>query len=473
MISASEAMASIERAIQGLRRDEDRLTTMLASSTAEADRLRAEQAECFKALARLKLDALSRDAVVGELDAAEKRALAALERRRGSLDTIARRRKELADRVDERASDRADRAKERDRAVAAVEDLVEQVQGEIARDPGWTAKSAAVAAAEEMAAQAEEKARQAESDREQKRVPYEGDMLFMYLWQRGYGTSGYRAGGLTRYLDGKVAALIGYEAARPNYYMLNEIPLRLREHAERQKAAVADAEAALEGVERKALEAAGVVPLERAVEAAETALAEADAAVEAARSDLATLDAEARAALDDGADPAIRGAVDELAAAIARDDLRTLYAEAMRTADPDDEKIVQSLQGIERDLVRATAQAEEVRKAAVDLANKRVELERSRETFRGRGYDQPWGEFANEGLIAGVIEGIIRGAMSSRNLDDVFGEGYRQRRPRGRESFGGGLRLPNFPGGGGRSGGGGFRTGGGSGGGGFRTGGGF
>jgi hypothetical protein len=473
MISASEALSSIERAITGVRRDEDRLTAMLSSATAEADRLRGAQAECYKALARVKLDALSREAVVGELDAAERRAIQVLERRRGGLDELARKRKAAADLVDERASDRADRARDRDRAVAAVEDLAEEVQGAIARDADWTAQAAAVKAAEEMAGLADEKARQAEADRETKRVPYEADPLFMYLWSRGYGTSAYQAGGLSRWLDGKVAALIGFDAARPNYFMLNEIPLRLREHAERQRAAVADAEAALEAVERKALEAAGIEPLEAAAERAEAAFADADAALESARADLAALDAEAKSALDETADPAIRGAVEELAAAIARDDLRTLYQEAMRTADPEDEKIVQSLQGIERDLVRVTAEAEEIRKAAVDLASKRVELERSRETFRGRGYDQPWGEFVNEGLIAGVIEGIIRGAMSSRNLDDVFGDGYRERKPRGRGSFGGGLRLPNFPSGGGRSGGGGFRTGGGSGGGGFRTGGGF
>ena len=32
-----------------------------------------------------------------------------------------------------------------------------------------------------------------------------------------------------------IARLVGYPEARPNFAMLNEIPMRLREHAERQQ----------------------------------------------------------------------------------------------------------------------------------------------------------------------------------------------------------------------------------------------
>ncbi|BBE73322.1 hypothetical protein [Oharaeibacter diazotrophicus] len=474
MISASEALSSLERAVAGVRRDEDRLTAMLSSATAEAERLRAAQAEGYKALARLRLDEIAGAPALAALDAAERRALAALERRRGDLDAAARKRKAAADLLDERASTRADRARDRDRALAAVEDLVDDVRGRIAGDAGWRAADAAVTAAEATAAEAEAKARQAEADREEKRRPYEADPLFVYLWDRGYGTAAYRGGWLARWGDGKVARLVGYAEARPNYFMLNEIPLRLAEHAARCRAAVADVTAARAALERAALEAAGVVPLEREAERTDALLAEADAAVEAARADVAGLDEAARAAVD-GDDPAIRTAVDELAAAIARDDLQTLWKKAMATPDPADERIVEQLRGIERDLVRVSAEIEETRKAALDLARRRGELERSRENFRSRGYDDPWGRVVNEGLIAGIVEGIVRGALSSRDFDDFFDGNWSRREPKG-GGFGGGGRMPRGPwggGSGGSSGGGGFRSGGGSGGGGFRTGGGF
>ena len=105
--------------------------------------------------------------------------------------------------------------------------------------PEGTAQPVRLAAALRMAEEADKKAAQAEADREEKRKPYEADPLFMYLWRRRFGTAEYRANRLARYLDRKVARLIGYDKARANYAMLNELPVRLREHAERLKAEAA------------------------------------------------------------------------------------------------------------------------------------------------------------------------------------------------------------------------------------------
>ena len=88
----------------------------------------------------------------------------------------------------------------------------------------------------EMLDAAQRKAAQAENDLEQKRKPYEADPLFMYLWNRGFGTPRYRAAPVVRYLDRKVARLIGFDDARRNYAVLLDLPVRLREHAERLRA---------------------------------------------------------------------------------------------------------------------------------------------------------------------------------------------------------------------------------------------
>lgn len=94
-------------------------------------------------------------------------------------------------------------------------------------------QAAGAPASAEVIRNAEDKAAQAEADRAEKRKPYEADPLFMYLWRRRFGTSDYRAGSLVRYLDRKVAHLIGFEDARVNYAMLMDLPDRLREHADR------------------------------------------------------------------------------------------------------------------------------------------------------------------------------------------------------------------------------------------------
>lgn len=470
MISAQQALSDIERAILGVRRDEDRLLAILSDTKAEGDRLRAEKAEAFRALARLRLDAIARDEVVGELDSVERRARVALDKRRDRLAELKASREGASKKLAELEEMRVAAVKLRDTAIDAVEAKTDAVEARLTTNAEWPRLTAAVETAESTAAAAEEKRLQAEQDRAVKGRPYEADRLFFYLWQRGYGTSAYRAGPLTRYFDGKVARLAGYDAARVNYFMLTEIPLRLAEHAERLKADVAAATAARQAYERAALEADGIKPLEAAVADADRALAKVETDIARVRSDVDSVDKETATALDDNADPAVRGVIDDLAGTLARADIVELVRRAEATPTPEDDRIVKQLRQIERDLVRVDAQAEELRRTSIDMASKRQELEHSRDTFRHNGYDRPNGSFSNGDMIGNMIGGIISGAITAAVLEGAFRDGYRRSESRRRDDFGGG------PWGGGGSwggGGGGFGTGGGSGGGGFTTGGGF
>ncbi len=470
VISARDALRSIERAISDARREEDRLTTMLQSAVDEATRLRREQAEAFKALARLRLEDLAANETVGRLDAAERRALEALERHDRRLSAAV-----IGVREAEKALTEAEEQRDRSAAGAAeaaddIDALVDRIYGEVREGADWKAQRSEVDAAEAKAAAAKNKAETAEGDRVEKGRPYEADPLFMYLWNRGFGTSRYGAGRLTRLVDTWVADLIGFTSARPNYHMLNEIPLRLREHAERLEGGADDERASLEAIERAALVAAGIEDLEAAAEKADQALGDADDLVEDRRQDVAKANEEHAERADPRRDADLQAALEVLADEIRRDDLSTLYREAMKTPTTRDEEVVQTLRDIERKLERREAEAEEVRRTATELAARRTQLEQSRTHFRHSGYDDPRGQFGNDTVIAAAIEGIIKGAIMSSVLDKALRDGFSRRVPRAGGSFGGGF-------GGGRSGGwssgGGFRTGGRSGGGGFRTGGGF
>ncbi len=97
------------------------------------------------------------------------------------------------------------------------------------------------AASAQMVEAAELKAAQAEADLAAKRVPYEQDPIFMYLWRRGFGTPRYTSRGLVRNLDRMVAGHVNYADASRNYTMLTELPIRLREHADRLRGRVGGA----------------------------------------------------------------------------------------------------------------------------------------------------------------------------------------------------------------------------------------
>jgi nucleoid-associated protein YgaU len=105
----------------------------------------------------------------------------------------------------------------------------------------------------------------------------------MYLWESGFGTKNYRANNLVRWLDGLIAGLVGYPEARPNFAMLNEIPLRLREHAERQRERAEAAVAEVQALEAAAVDAAGGKPVRDALTAAQTRIAAIDAETVSAR----------------------------------------------------------------------------------------------------------------------------------------------------------------------------------------------
>ena len=179
--------------------------------------------------------------------------------------------------------------------------------------------SLAVEAVEKIAANADEKASQADADLAAKGKPYEGDPLFIYLWRKKHGQADDRSGFFVRFFDRKVAGLVGYRDARANYAMLREIPLRLREHAKNKQSDVEAAKARVAEVERQALIADGIEPLEAKGAVAQAAVEKAEQAVATITAALQAIEAERQKVTEDDA---VHGrAADLLAETLAREEL--------------------------------------------------------------------------------------------------------------------------------------------------------
>ncbi|HLW28335.1 MAG TPA: hypothetical protein VKY54_11425 [Kiloniellales bacterium] len=466
MISVAETSSSLDRAIRALREDEQRLASVIEASAAEIARLRAAQADLLKALARIRLDALQKDQIVGELDDVERRALAAVREQEQKLASLATRREALSLELSAAREGRTTSVQRVSDAAEAIEALEEATLARLAEDVGWQRQAARVAGAEARALAADSKASEAEADRDEKAKPYLEDPLFVYLWERGYGTPAYRGGRIARIGDDYVARVVNYEPARQNYFTLTEIPKRLGEHADRLEAQVEEEEEKLHALERAALEKDGIEERERLYREAEEALKVVDRRIVDLERELADLEKQQAALLGNAEGQGLSGPLDELAAALRREDLQSLLREAAQTPTPEDERIVRRLQETDAALGEQAQQLQEARATVVEVARKRVELERSREDFRRSGYERQGGGFSNDKLIGDVIGGILGGVLSSRALRDAMRSGYR---PRGgsRSSRRSGNIFGGF---GGRSARGGSRR---SSRGGFRTGGGF
>jgi hypothetical protein len=301
-----------------------------------------------------------------------------------------------------------------------------------------------------------------------------------------------------RWLDGRVARLIGFEKARRNYHRLQELPLRLREHADRVGAAADEALAALAERDATEREADGLLPLVDAVERARADLVEVDAEIEEGAATIAAVE-ERLAAFARGEDPLHLQAVALLTEELGGVSLKALAREAIATPLPEDDRVVARLLELERRRETQTVAQAELREAAARHKARTTDLERVRIDFTRRRYDQPGSVFAEGAMIGTLLAQLLDGAMTRDGLwrvlerqrrvaptrsDPTFGSGgFGRGSPWGGGSSGGswGGKGVSFGGTkracgiktGGSIGGGGFRTGGRVGGGGFKTGGKF
>ena len=503
IITGREALSSLENAISGVRTNESRLTQVLSSAAAEAERLRAELAASFRALALVRLDTLMRNQAVGELDAAERRALELMRAHKAKLDQILIRCGGAQSALVQVEGVHREKTAAVEQAREPITQLQMRVAAETKSDPAWQAQYEATQRAIEIAQGADEKAKQSETDLNAKRKPYEADPLFMYLWNRKFGTPEYKAGNFVRFWDRKVAGLVGFETARPNYKLLNEIPARLREHAQSLLARVEAEDKALAAIERAALLKAGIEPLEATLAKALGELKIAGDALTKAQQAMAGLEDERTRLQSDGDRKAHDDALGVLTQAIAHESLQTMCQEARQTPTPEDDRLVQKIEQTQNAIARAETEVARIREEARDVARKRGELESVRDRMRSSRYDRPNSQFEVNGpdVLSGVIGGILGGVLQSRELWDLLERSHRKRRDldddddddrddddddddggeRGRGGPWGSSRshpkfrfpsssIPKFPGG---FGGGGFRTGGGFKGGGFKTGGRF
>lgn len=424
-----------------------------------------EEGEAYRELARVRLGLAEKDPLIMVLEQVDANVRLA-RRRRDDVFTeadaeIAALQREAAALKEEREAAAA-LAGQRHEALAAAEAAV---RARLMQAEDYRTQAEAAARAEHIAQAAEKKTEQAEADRQEKGKAYEDDELFLYLWRRGYGTAEYHAGPLTRLIDGWIARFIGFREARASYAMLNEIPRRLGEHAERCRAQAVAKRERLAAMDAEALKAGDALARRAELEEAEAALDAIDDRIEA--SARALIEAEARRArVLSGEDPAFGAALKAVEQALRRQDLRALKGHAAQTAPSEDDAAVQRLEVLEAEEQALTAELEQVK---AEQARQRRELEEIgsiRRDYRRRGYHRGTFDAAAGAMLGSILGQVLGGAMSR---DDFWGEVSRHHHP---------PALPGGWGGGGWGGGGGdFGTGGGFGGGGgggdFDTGGGF
>lgn len=426
MISGRQALREIQEALQREKARLRELDSRLTRSNDELLKLDARRMDELQRLARLRLQFLSMGELPEQDDDTARSVLTLVEQRNEAYREVQAKLSAIEEETRRQQEKGGELADERQRLAEEISAAEERTQERLADDPDYQRQLALAHEAERIAAQADAKATQREQELELKGTAYREDRLFTYLWERGYGTPDYRPGGgplapLFRWLDGKVARLIGYADARPNYQRLLEMPERLREHAER---AAERAEAEFEELKRLDLQGRvddGIPELEAQLEEVEAKLEaherETQAQSEEAQAALSELDAFAQ-----GADTYYQNAVALLRAELQNVPLQVLRSEALATPSPDDDVIVARLREQTREREQIAATAAEMKESASQHRKRVSELERLRADYLRTGMDAPNSGFRDGQVLSSGLQQFLTGLLTVEALWRLFNQ---------------------------------------------------
>ncbi|WP_299474534.1 hypothetical protein [uncultured Roseibium sp.] len=481
MLTGRQTLGTIEQSLADLRREEAELSKRIERSTRAVTDLQERQSEAYRDLARFRLDTDAAGTLNTRLDSAAREARRLLDKRSDDYKVLSEQLRQSETERSQNQKKRQELDDARDAAENQMDDLMEAVDGRLESDKSYLAQRDATERAIATAEAAEEKARTSDQDRDVKGKAYDADPLFVYLWQRGYGTPDYQYRGLTRSLDRWVAGLIRFDDARANYAMLTGIPGRMARHAERCAEIAAAEEEKLAEFSRNAMTDAAGTDLVGSIETYSDEIEQIDTDLEKLDRQIETLSG-ALAEFSSGEDADFQKAERHLSESLKADDLHDLWQAAIDTPSPEDEKIVQRIEDFRDRVEQVAREIRQDRELQRDIGRRRAELADVIKRFRSKGYGSWESTFSDDKLTTVLLGELVKGAITGADYWARAERSHRRRKPRGRKvAFPNGTGLPKSMGGFGRSGrrssgrggkfgGGGFKSGGSFGGGGFKTG---
>jgi chromosome segregation ATPase len=420
--------------------------------------LRLKTGEAYRTLAKLRLDDLQASQIISRLDETDQVVVNLLEKLKDARKNLDEQIKASAARQQQLEAQRQELERQRDGAGEAMQQQLEQTRKRLQDTQGYRQQQQRVQEAAAVVKNADDKATRAEQDRIGKGKPYEADPLFMYLWKRRYLTPDYRGGWFSRQLDAWVARIIDYQRNRPNYYMLLELPKRLREHATKVQQTAQLEVQALQAMERQAAEVDGILSLQAKVQEAEKQLKQIDADIEAEEARHQEL-LQQQSGLHAGTDPVTKQIIDLKSAALEKETLPSLYQQARATPRPEDDVIIAQLQQFQQQQSQIEAEIQSLNNILQQRVRDLGQLEEVRRRYRQSGYDSYNSGFPGNFSLEVLLGQMLGGMMSSDTVWREIGS-HQQSSPQGGGSEGGDAGGGGFGGFGGMGGGGEFRTGG-------------
>jgi len=437
MISGRKTLNNIDQSLRTVRNEAVRLDQQLSQLVGQLTLSQRHRLTLLKDIAKIRLNEIDSGELQVEFDAADSQVQGILEKRERAVADLAILIEDLNADIEQGEINREAMLAECNSVSDQIVQIEAAVQTNLASNQDYLDQYQVSQHAESVSEEAELKVEQAQADMAEKIKPYHIDPLFMYLWQRGFGTTTYKAGLFSRYMDQWVARLIDYEPARINFWNLTEIPKRLTEHADRVAEAADQAMSELQDIEAQALAAAGVSKLEVELEALRATLDAHDDNTEIKESELNDALSQ-RAAFNSGSDDFMQQCLNRITSALEHKNLTSIHRYVAQTHSPMDDSLVIELQELEDSLTSLQGDMQGVRKLHDGQIAKLRALENVRQQFKNSRFDDVRSGFANEALIASVLTQFLQGVVSGADLWGTIKRNQRYRNVGSAPDFGSG-----------------------------------
>lgn len=223
-IEGTEVFESLQAELKQARRELNECQQASARLDREINDLLTRRGEALLQLARHFLPEISRPAVERTFEGIRADLMAILARREAARRKVQAELERADEEVRERNAQIDDVTGRLNEKVAQRDQLEARVVRILKGNQAFQERSKLALQAEEQLHKNEQRVGEIAKEAAEKLPHYERSKLFRYLYERGFGTSAYKAGDWTRAIDGWVARLIGYAEARSGYEFLKKTP---------------------------------------------------------------------------------------------------------------------------------------------------------------------------------------------------------------------------------------------------------
>ncbi len=413
MKTGREILMHIDGQAAGMRTQINTLNENISQAQKDIETYEKEELSLYTELAKLRLELFQDGELEKKLNHAEteiEEILAQREKKRIALDQRLAENQQLQDVAED---ERLKAAKALDTLDKKIKSAEAKTLKTLEKTNPYNANEAHIDKIEAQIGRITSKIELATSDYDEKILAYKSDPLFMYLWDREFGTSGYKISlPLIRFLDRWTSRICDYEAARRNFSALSSIPTKLRSHKERLEDQIDALEEAQDKALHEALSDNGILTLQADHDEKNKHLEQIDAHIHELEESYQDILQQKQAILEN-TDSLYTNALSSLSESYQNQSLKSIRKAALSTSTQKDDQLIHRFYALDDKIDDAKNRLHSYRKA-IDAEHSRLrDVQDIRKTFKHKRYDSAQTSFSDGNMFSILLGQFVTGVLTN------------------------------------------------------------